>query len=116
MLHLHILRERVFATTNVSHVFTVAGLVGTLFLIPLYLQGLRGLTAWESGLTSFPQAVGLVCAIPVAGVLYPRLGARPLAFTGLLVTAVSALLLVTTNAETDLWAVRAILYARGVGF
>jgi EmrB/QacA subfamily drug resistance transporter len=116
MLDLHMLRERVFATTNVTHVLTVAGLVGTLFLVPQYLQNLRGLTAWESGLTSFPQAVGLVCAMPIAGFLYPRRGARPLAFTGLLVTAATALLLVTTNSETDLWSVRGILYLRGIGF
>ena len=116
MLDLHILRERVFASTNVTHVLTVAGLVGTLFVVPQYLQGLRGLTAWESGLTSFPQAVGLVCAMPIAGFLYPRLGARPLALVGLLVTAGTALLLVTTNPETNLWGIRAILYARGLGF
>ena len=54
--------------------------------------------------------------MPIAGFLYPRLGARPLAFVGLLVTAGTALLLVTTNPETNLWAIRAILYARGLGF
>jgi EmrB/QacA subfamily drug resistance transporter len=116
MLDLHLLEERVFATTNITHVLTVAGLVGTLFLIPLYLQGLRGLSAWESGLTSFPQAVGLVCAMPIAGFLYPRVGARPLAFSGLLVTAATALLLVATNLDTDLWAIRLVLFSRGLGF
>ncbi|MBV9595561.1 MAG: multidrug efflux MFS transporter [Chloroflexi bacterium] len=116
MLQLRLFRDRVFATSNLAHVLTVAGLVGTLFLVPLYLQGLRGLSAWESGLTSFPQAVGLVCAMPLAGLLYPRVGARPLAVAGLLITAVSAGLLSTSDLQTTLWIVRAVLFARGLGF
>jgi EmrB/QacA subfamily drug resistance transporter len=116
MLDLSLFRDRLFAASNVTHFLTVAGLVGTLFLVPLYLQGLRGLSAWESGLTSFPQAVGLVCALPFAGFLYPRAGARPLALAGLLITAMSAFLLATTNTESELWLIRGILFARGIGF
>ncbi len=116
MLDLTLFRDRVFASANLTHVLTVAGLVGTLFLVPLYLQDLRGLSAWESGLTSFPQAVGLVCAMPVAGFLYPRLGARPLAIAGLFITALSAILLMLTNLQTELWWIRAVLFARGFGF
>ncbi len=116
MLDLTLFRDRVFATSNLTHVLTVAGLVGTLFLVPLYLQDLRGLSAWESGLTSFPQAVGLVCAMPLAGFLYPRLGARPLAIVGLSLTAATALLLMTTDLHTELWWIRGVLFGRGIGF
>jgi EmrB/QacA subfamily drug resistance transporter len=116
MLDLTLFKDRLFAAANVTHVLTVAGLVGTLFLVPQYLQGLRGLSAWESGLTSFPQAVGLVCAMPLASFLYPRTGARALAFAGLLITAASAALLAMTDLESELWLIRAILFARGIGF
>jgi EmrB/QacA subfamily drug resistance transporter len=116
MLDLTLFRDRVFATSNVTHVLTVAGLVGTLFLVPLYLQDLRGLSAWESGLTSFSQALGLICAMPVASFFYARRGARPLAVAGLLLTAASALLLMTTNLQTELWWIRGVLFARGIGF
>jgi EmrB/QacA subfamily drug resistance transporter len=116
MVDLRLFGDRVFSNSNTTHVLTVAGLVGTLFLVPLYLQGLRGLSAWESGLTSFPQAVGLVCAMPLAGFFYPRLGARSLAFAGLLITAATAMALVATDQDTSLWIIRAALFIRGLGF
>ena len=54
--------------------------------------------------------------MPLAGFLYPRVGARPLAFAGLLITALSAALLATTDVESELWLIRTILFARGIGF
>jgi EmrB/QacA subfamily drug resistance transporter len=116
MLDLELFSDRVFATSNATLVLTTAGLVGTLFLVPLYLQQLRGLSAFESGLTSFPQALGLVCVMPIAGRLYPRYGARPLVAIGLAATAITAALLIPVDLRTDLWWIRCVLYLRGLAF
>jgi EmrB/QacA subfamily drug resistance transporter len=116
MLDLRLFDDTLFSTTNLTHILATAGLVGVLFLVPLYLQQLRGLSALASGLTSVPQALGLVCMVPTASWLYGRVGARPLVAAGMAGSAVSAALLVLLDANTDLWWVRAILFTRGLAF
>jgi EmrB/QacA subfamily drug resistance transporter len=116
MLDLRLLDDAFFSTVNVTHVLATAGLVGVLFLVPLYLQQLRGLSALASGLTSVPQALGLLCMIPCASVLFGRCGARPLVAIGMAGTTLTAALLVLMNLTTDLWWVRLILFARGLSF
>jgi MFS family permease len=108
--------DALFSSINLTHVLATAGLVGVLFLVPLYLQQLRGLSALESGLTSVPQALGLVCMIPCASVLFGRFGARPLVITGMAGTMLTAALLVLLDLTTDLWWVRLVLFARGLAF
>jgi EmrB/QacA subfamily drug resistance transporter len=116
MLDLRLFGDVQFATTNLTHVLATAGLMGMLFVVPLYLQQLRGLSALESGLTTVPQALGLLTIVPLAGWLYPRFGARPLVVVGLAASAVTAAVMGFAGLETDLWWVRGALYARGLAF
>src|SRR5207248_10259645 len=108
VLDLRVFEDALVSASNVTHVLATAGLMGMLFLLPLYLQQLRGLSAFESGLTSVPQALGLVCMIPLASVLFPRVGARPLVTVGMAGTTLTAALLVLVDGTTDLWWVRLI--------
>ncbi len=61
--------------------------ISVAFLLPLYLEGVRGLDAGRAGawLAVLPVAA-LICA-PRAGQLADRLGARPLSITGLALAA-----------------------------
>jgi MFS family permease len=91
-----------------------AALLGVLFLLPLFLQQLLGLSAFDSGLTTFPQAIGMVLMTQVTSRLYPRVGPRRMlavALAGLMAT--SALFLLV-GLHTDLWWIRGIMFLRGV--
>ncbi|HET6317239.1 MAG TPA: DHA2 family efflux MFS transporter permease subunit, partial [Chloroflexota bacterium] len=116
MLDLRLLQEAIFGATNLTHVFATASLVGMLFLLPLYLQQLRGLSALESGLTSFPQALGLLAAMPLVSILFARVSARSLITAALLGTTATAIALALAPMDVDLWTLRAILFLRGVSF
>ena len=59
----------------VGWVSTIA-LFGAEFLLPLYLQNLRGLSAVETGLMLMPQGLSVAIAGPIAGRLVDRIGAR----------------------------------------
>ena len=54
--------------------FGIASFIGLMFVMPLYLQGLRGLDPLESGLTTFPQAIGILISSQIAGRIYPTSG------------------------------------------
>jgi hypothetical protein len=53
-----------------------AGRFDVLFLLPLFLQELRGISALKSGLTTFPRALGMLLMVPLSSRLYPRVGPR----------------------------------------
>ena len=54
--------------------------MGGLFLLPLMLQSpaTKGLGAFDSGLATFPQAIGVVMMVQVGSRVYPRSGPRRL--------------------------------------
>jgi MFS family permease len=56
MLALRLFHDRMFRNANVVLTLSYGSFVGVIFLIPLYLQNLRGFTPLQSGLTTFPEA------------------------------------------------------------
>ena len=53
MLALRLLADRMFRNANLASLLSYASFAGVLFIMPLFLQDLRGLTALQSGLTTF---------------------------------------------------------------
>ncbi len=56
---------------------------GTLLLIPLYHQSVRGASALEAGLLVAPWGAGVMAMLPLSGWLTDRIGPRPLPPIGL---------------------------------
>jgi MFS family permease len=95
--------------------FTAFGvLFGVLFLLPLFLQQLRGLSALEAGLTTFPQAIGLILMAQVTSRLYPIVGPRRMLAIGVTGLCVTSALFLLVGLDTDLWWIRGIMFLRGV--
>ena len=113
MLALRLLKLRLFRATNLVMAFSMASFLGLTFVLPLFLQGLRGLDPLHSGLTTFPQAIGILISSQIAGRIYPSVGPRRLIIGGMLgaAAAMSALLLV--GLETDVWWISLIMFLRG---
>jgi MFS family permease len=105
-----------FRNANLANFMSSAGLVGALFLLPLFLQQLRGLSATQSGLTTFPQALGTVAMSQISTRLYPKIGPRRMMFVGGLGTAILTVGFLFINLETSLWWIRGIMFTRGIFF
>jgi hypothetical protein len=92
-----------------------AAFLGTLYLIPLYFQDARGMSALQSGLSTFPEAIGVMIGAQVASrLVYPRIGPRRHITGGLIGIALGMLGLTQVGVATDLWLVRALMF--GLGF
>src|SRR5207249_330359 len=89
--------------------------VGILFVVPLFLQEARGASPLSSGLTTFPEALGVVCSTQLVARLYPRVGPRRLMAGGLAGVATIMTLLCVINLHTSPWLVRALMFLLGVG-
>jgi EmrB/QacA subfamily drug resistance transporter len=118
MIDMRLFQNRLFATANAVQMVAFAGLMGGLFLLPLMLQSpaTKGLGAFDSGLTTFPQAIGVVTMVQVSSRLYPGIGPRRLLVFGLLGVTATTLAFVAVDVGTDLWWIRGIMFARGCFF
>ncbi|MFL4907870.1 MDR family MFS transporter [Streptomyces sp. MMS24-I2-30] len=116
MLDLRLLRDRLFAAgTTVLTVQTVTFL-GALFTLTLYLQDARGMTPMAAGLTTFPEAVGVVTGSQLASrVLYRRLRPRRhlMLGTGATCVVIAAMGLLL-RAGTGRWLIVLLLFGMGL--
>ena len=87
LLDLRIFANRTFLTSTLALVFVVFGAFGGFFLFPIYLQRLRDLSAYQSGLILLVQSLGLVVASILGGRLVDRIGVRAVVIPGLLLLA-----------------------------
>lgn len=113
MLMLGLLRNRMFRNANIVSAFSIASFLGLLFVLPSYLQILRGLSAQDSGLVTFPQAIGVGCSTFIAGSLYKRIGPRRLIFSGLLLASLTIFAFHWLTVGTNLWWIRGLMLTRG---
>ena len=101
--------------SSVTLVFFGAALFAGSFLLPLYLQTLRGYSPLDAALVLIPQGVGTLIARFVVGRLVDACGARLVAVAGCLVIAVATAPFAVASADTSLWLLGAALFVRGLG-
>ena len=116
LIDVRLFANRLFALANASQAVAFMGFSATLFLLPLILQLERGLSPFESGLATFPQAIGVMVMAPLLARIYPIVGPRRLVAVGLLAASATTVPLILMDLETDLWWVRGTMFARGMGF
>ena len=116
LIDVRLFLDRMFALANITQSVAFMGFAATLFLLPLILQLERGLSPLESGLATFPQAIGVMVMAPLLARIYPIVGPRRLVAVGLLAASATTVPLILMDLETDLWWVRGAMFARGMGF
>jgi EmrB/QacA subfamily drug resistance transporter len=115
ILDLRLFSNRVFRTGNLVSFFSTAGFLGLLYAVPLFLQQARGVSALESGLTTFPEALGVLVATQIATRLYPGVGPRRLIVGGLTGVAIFMALMCLMGQDTTLWLMRSLMFLTGAG-
>jgi len=115
ILDLRLFRNRVFCTGNLISLFSGAGFLGLLYAGPLFLQQARGVSALTSGLTTFPEAVGVLVATQIVTRLYPGVGPRRLIVGGLTGVAIVMALMTLIGHDTSLWLMRSLMFLTGAG-
>src|ERR1700749_3521870 len=115
IVDLRLLRNRLFRAGNGVMVLASVAFLGTLYAISLYYQDGRGLSALGSGLSTFPEAVGVMAGAQLASrVLYPRLGPRRHITIGLTGTTASIALLALMGPQTSVWWARLLMLTLGL--
>lgn len=116
MIDIRLFTNKLFAAANGVQIIGFASLMGGLFLLPLLLQAEMGLSPFQSGLTTFPQAIGIVMMVQVGSRIYGRVGPRRLLMLGLGGIAATTFSFLWVDLETSQWTIRAIMFIRGCFF
>ena len=109
-------KHSIFAVSTLITFIFGMGLFGAIFFIPLYVQGVVGSSATNSGLVLTPLTLTLVFGSIVSGQLVSRLGKyKLLAIIGMLISVGGTLLLLRLDVNSDNTAVLLALLVFGVG-
>jgi hypothetical protein len=96
-------------------VLIYAGFFGLIFLLPIYLQTLRGYSAFQSGLAQSPQAIGIVLISNVLGRrAYHTVGPKILICAGTAGAAIVTASFALTGLDTPLWQIGTLSFLRGL--
>ena len=94
LVRLDIFRIRTLSAANVVMFLVASGLFAMFFFNSLYIQRVMDYGPLKAGLAFLPFTAGIMISAGLASQLSPRLGVRPIALAGMVVTAIGMLLLV----------------------
>jgi EmrB/QacA subfamily drug resistance transporter len=115
ILALRLFKDDLFRKINISASMTYAGFFGMIFVLPLYMQSLRGYSAFESGLVQSPQAVGVFVVSNLLGRrLYRVIGPRRLMVVGITLTSAVTCAYALADLDTPMSVIGALSGARGL--
>ena len=101
LVPLFLFKNRTFAVSALLLLLTGAGMFGALTLIPLYLQGVIGVSARTSGTLMTPMMIAIPISAGLAGWLMTRTGRyKYLLIVGILVMVAGLLSFATVDADT----------------
>jgi EmrB/QacA subfamily drug resistance transporter len=115
LIDLSLFRRRGFAAATAMNFLLPVALFGALILLPLYYQVVRRESPLGVGLLLIPQGLGAAVAMPIAGRLTDKLGARPVVVAGLIVAALGTLAYTGVGAHTSYAYLAAALFVLGLG-
>lgn len=115
-IDLRFFRSVPFASATVIAICAFASWGALLFMMSLYLQGVRGYSAVQTGLIYLPIAVGALVFSPLSGRLVGRYGARPSLLVSGVMIAVASTVLALLPESAPVWALMTVFAVFGIGF
>lgn len=115
LVDLRLLRRRPVASASVVLFLSGAALYGSMLLLPLYFQVVRGTDVLTAALMLIPQGVGALFSRTLAGRLTDTLGARVVAIGAFVLIGLATIPFALSDATTSQWWLMAVLLVRGLG-
>jgi EmrB/QacA subfamily drug resistance transporter len=92
LVRLSIFRIRSLATANLTMFLAFSGIFATFFFNTLYIQDVLGYGPLKAGLAFLPFSGGVMISAGIASAFAPRIGVRPVAAAGMVLTILGLLL------------------------
>lgn len=95
----------------------IAGTVlnGSMLLLPLFFQNVRGMSIIISALSLIPQGLGMLISRPLTGRMTDKIGAKYVVAVSAIVTFVGTIPFYWIDQNTEYWIIALVLLIRGIG-
>ncbi|WP_081841411.1 MDR family MFS transporter [Alicyclobacillus macrosporangiidus] len=115
ILPLRLFRNRTFVLINGIGFLMSVGMFGSIMFIPLFLQGIIGISPSASGTAMTPMMLTVMAGSMVGGRLVTKIGVRTQTTIGMLIMAASFILLANLTVHTKTLAVTGCMIILGIG-
>ncbi|MFC0230464.1 DHA2 family efflux MFS transporter permease subunit [Bhargavaea ullalensis] len=115
LLNFRIYKYPMFALSSAIMVVVSISMFSGMLLTPLYVQNVRGISPFHSGLLMLPGAIVMGIMSPVTGKLFDKYGPRVLAISGLFITTVTTFLLSRLEIDSTYSYIMAVYTVRMLG-
>jgi EmrB/QacA subfamily drug resistance transporter len=116
ILPLDLFRNQTFAVAGLLSMLPLMVLVGLIIYLPLFLQGVLGISATYSGAVITPMSVASVIGASVAGILMQRLKRfQAISIVGAIVMSIGVFFMTRMTATTGLLEATIFMVAAGLG-
>ncbi|OXM83243.1 MDR family MFS transporter [Paenibacillus rigui] len=108
-------RKRLYATSNAIAILSGAAFITASVYIPIFIQGVLGGSATNSGLVLLPMMLGSVVTATGGGILLSKVAYRSIMIPTLIILVIGIALLTTLSTETTRWIVTLYMILVGLG-
>lgn len=118
LLDLRVFKLFDFSASQIITCILTLALMGGVYVLPLFLQNIRGYTAMETGLIMLPAALVTGLLMPISGNLFDRIGAKPLVIPGIIILGLSSYhisTLINMNSSKEMIILVLCIRAVGIG-
>jgi EmrB/QacA subfamily drug resistance transporter len=115
LIDVRLFTDRTFASAAFGVFLVGIAMLGSLLLLPLYFQVVRGEGALAAGLLLAPQGLGAATMMPAAGLLTDKIGAGRVVPFGIALLLVGTFAYTQVTADSSYWLLGGSLYVRGLG-
>ncbi len=115
-VNLRLFRDEVFASGTAVGSVMFAMLLGSIFLLPLFMQEMLGFTATQSGLALMPRVLVMMVMTPLVGRIYNRVSPRLLVALGVVLVSAGSFMLGGVTLQTTSAGIVQAIAIQGAGF
>jgi EmrB/QacA subfamily drug resistance transporter len=115
LLPLHLFKNRVVSVSSLLGFLLGASMFAAVSYIPLYVQGVIGVSASLAGYILTPMMLAMIISSIISGRLFAKISYRTFVFTSMMIMAVSLFQLSRVQVDTPLWQVIVCMVLIGVG-
>ncbi|MBL6951176.1 MAG: DHA2 family efflux MFS transporter permease subunit [Alphaproteobacteria bacterium] len=103
IMQLRVFNNSSFTAAAIVGMVLGAGLFGSIYVVPLFVQTVQGYTPTRSGLLMVPGGILMMISFPIAGYLSDKLPSYQLVMFGLFTFGASSLLMIQVHTDTPFW-------------
>jgi DHA2 family multidrug resistance protein len=113
---LRLFRDRTFLAGTAIGGLQFAMLMGSMFLLPVFMQELQGMSATQSGIALVPRTAIMMIAMPIVGRLYNRIPPAVMVGAGVVLFGVGSVQFSRMTLDTSVLELLPPMAFTGVGF